>query len=211
VRILQDFYLGKYEVTQEEWQKVMGKNPSYFSRSGGGRGVVRNILDAKLKRFPVESVSWDDCQAFVRQLNEKDQEPGWVYRLPTAREWEYACRGGPLADRSASAFDYYFDTGPTNTLRPGLANYKGSGLKRPRAVGSYRPNALGLHDMHGNVGETCLDDPDSNTGHMGRGGSWHAEGERCKARFPGTLTSKKVAPEIWRGLRVARVPAASKK
>jgi uncharacterized protein (TIGR03067 family) len=86
VEINADFYLGKYEVTQEEWQKVMGENPSYFSRTGEGKDAVKDIPDADLKRFPVEMVSWDQCQLFVAKLNKQEKETGWVYRLPTADE-----------------------------------------------------------------------------------------------------------------------------
>jgi formylglycine-generating enzyme required for sulfatase activity len=103
-----DFYLGKYEITQEEWEKVMGENPSHFSRNGEGKDAVKDIPDADLKRFPVESVSWDNCQLFVAKLNKLEKETGWVYRLPTAVEWEYACRGGPMVDKADSAFDFYF-------------------------------------------------------------------------------------------------------
>ncbi|QDU21949.1 bifunctional serine/threonine-protein kinase/formylglycine-generating enzyme family protein [Urbifossiella limnaea] len=97
VEIPADFYLGKYEVTQEEWEKVMGENPSHFSRAGYGKDAVKDIPDADLKRFPVENVSWDQCQIFVAKLNKLEKETGWVYRLPTEVEWEYACRGGPMA------------------------------------------------------------------------------------------------------------------
>src|SRR5262249_6952426 len=83
VEIPADFYLGKYEVTQEEWEKVMGENPSFFSRTGGGKDVVKGFSEADLKRFPVENVSWDMCQVFVAKLNQREKEAGWVYRLPT--------------------------------------------------------------------------------------------------------------------------------
>ena len=95
VEIAQDFYLGKYEVTQEEWEKVMGVNPSYFQRTGAGENAVKDITDEELKRFPVEQVSWDDAQLFLEALNKREKEAGWVYRLPKEAEWEYACRGGP--------------------------------------------------------------------------------------------------------------------
>ena len=78
----------------------MGRNPSHFSRTGGGKDAVKDIPDAELKRFPVENVSWEDAQEFLRLVNEKEKEAGWVYRLPTEVEWEYACRGGPLSDKS---------------------------------------------------------------------------------------------------------------
>ena len=106
VEIAQDFYLGKYEVTQEEWEKVTGNQPELLLPQGGGKDAVKDIADAELKRFPVEQVSWDDAQLFLGQLNERDKEAGWVYRLPKEVEWEYACRGGPMADKLESAFDY---------------------------------------------------------------------------------------------------------
>ena len=99
VEIPHDFYLGKYEVTQEEWQKVMGDQSQHFSRDRRRQGAVKDIADADLKRFPVEQVSWDDAKVFLARLNKREKEPGWVYRLPTEVEWEYACRGGPLADK----------------------------------------------------------------------------------------------------------------
>ena len=122
VVIAQDFYLGKYEVTQEEWEKVTGLTPSGFSRTGGGKDAVKDISDAELKRFPVENVSWDDAQVFLERLNKREKEAGWVYRLPKEAEWEYACRGGPLSDKLESAYDFYFDK-PTNQLLPAQANF----------------------------------------------------------------------------------------
>src|SRR5262249_21243369 len=83
----QDFYFGKYEVTQEEWEKVMGNNPSHFSRKGPGAAAVKDIPDAELKRFPVETVSWEDVQQFLAELNQRDKQEGWVYRLPKELEW----------------------------------------------------------------------------------------------------------------------------
>ncbi len=158
VQVALDFYMGVYEVTREEWEKVMGagNNVSQFSRNGKQESAVRKISDAELKRFPVDSISWNDCQQFVTKLNQMVDESGWVYRLPTSHEWEYACRGGPMTSRDESRFDFYLDE-PTNTLPPGKANYDVSGLKRPCKVGSYPPNKLGLHDMYGNVFEYCND------------------------------------------------------
>src|SRR3954471_17661523 len=100
----------------------MGENPSHFSRTGNARDRVKDIPDADLKRFPVENVSWDQCQLFVVKLNQREKETGWVYRLPTEVEWEYACRGGPMADQTAGSFNHYFKT-PTNTLQLKQANF----------------------------------------------------------------------------------------
>jgi serine/threonine protein kinase/formylglycine-generating enzyme required for sulfatase activity len=204
----QDFYLAKYEVTQEEWQKVTWLTPSHFSRTGGGKDAVKNIADAELKLFPVENVSWDDAQAFLARLNKGEKEAGWVYRLPTEAQWEYACRGGPLSDRFESAFDFYLEK-PTYELSPTQANFleQGKGLKRTCKVGSYRPNRLGLYDMHGNVAEWC-DDPekaaDGASRRALRGGSWHNDSAGC--RLWGRYAHPTSRRDGGLGLRVARVP-----
>ena len=170
VEIPADFYLGKYEVTQEEWTQVMGENPSHFSRNGDGKDAVKDINDADLKRFPIENVTWDQCQLFVAKLNKLEKEMGWVYQLPTRNEWEYACRGGPMLDKLDGAFDFYF-TKPKNTLLPEQANFN-NGVKRTCKVGSYQPNALGLYDMHGNVWEWCDDMLQPGGQRLRRGGAW---------------------------------------
>jgi formylglycine-generating enzyme required for sulfatase activity len=204
VEIPQDFYLGKHEVTQEEWQKVTGVNPSHFSREGPGKDAVKDIPDADLKRFPVEMVSWNDAQLFLKLLNAQAKEAGWEYRLPKEAEWEYACRGGPLSDRFESAFDFYTDR-PMNQLLPGQANFEhGKGLKRTCKVGAYPPNRLGLYDMHGNVWEWC-DDADGPSYRVYRGGgSWGDVSRLCRAVIRYGHPS---AGRSWNlGLRVARIP-----
>jgi serine/threonine protein kinase/formylglycine-generating enzyme required for sulfatase activity len=209
VEIPADFYLGKYEVTQEEWEKVMGENPSNFSRTGDGRDAVKDIGDAHLKRFPVENASWDQCQVFLAKLNEREQETGWVYRLPTAVEWEYACRGGPMADQADSAFDFYFAR-PTNTLLPEQANFSEAGLKRTCRVGSYPPNALGLHDLHGNVWEWCDDTHETDAGVSARkilGACYLVGSVGCR-----TVNCARDATSLrysGLGLRLARVPSVA--
>src|SRR5205085_2548754 len=91
--IKEDFEIAVHDVTQGQWQAVMGNNPSWFSRTGNGRIDVLDISDEELKLFPVEMVSWDDAQEFLKKLNEKERLSGYWYRLPTEAEWEYACRG----------------------------------------------------------------------------------------------------------------------
>jgi formylglycine-generating enzyme required for sulfatase activity len=201
VEIAHDFYLGKYEVTQEEWQKVMGNNPSSHQ-------LVPGASTADVKRFPVETVSWEDAQRFLKALNEKVKETGWLYRLPKALEWEYACRGGPMTEKdgpSYSAFDFYLEN-PTIQLLPEQANFN-QVLKRTCKVGSYRPNRLGLYDMHGNVWEWCEDEFPQLKGApwwMARGGSWGNEAGNCKAAYLVLYPPSFRTGDL--GLRVARVP-----
>ncbi|CAN5153252.1 hypothetical protein BH11PLA2_BH11PLA2_47090 [soil metagenome] len=204
VEIPADFYLGKYEVTQEEWEKVMGENPSHFSRTGAGKDAVKDIPDADLKRFPVENVSWDQCQLLVAKLNEREKEKGWVYRLPTEVEWEYACRCGPMADKLDSAFDFYFAE-PTHALLPQQANFN-AGLNRTTQVGSYEPNRLGLFDMHGNVTEYCDDVEKVDDGalhHAVRSGNWTTNSDICKATW--RVLNPPFNRNLLVGLRLARV------
>src|SRR5215471_13134641 len=88
----QAFYLGVYEVTQQQWKDVMGNNPSWHSAEGGGRDAVRDV--ASTDDFPVEMVSYIDVGVFIARLNEAQKGTGWRYRLPYEAEWEYACRAG---------------------------------------------------------------------------------------------------------------------
>ncbi len=140
VHISNGFYLGKYQVTQEQWQKIMGNNPAKFKESG--------------TRAPVENVDWDQCQAFCRLA-------GSGLRLPTEGEWEYACRAG-----TTTAFCYGDSLDSTMANFDGNYPY-GNGSKGPYRkstvpVGQFQPNAWGLYDMHGNVWEWCQDGYDEN-------------------------------------------------
>jgi len=154
IEIKNDFYLGVYEVTQAEWKRVMGpaKDYSQYSRGGDCAAAVADVSDDDLKRFPVDWISWNVAQEFICELNRRSEETGWVYRLPSADEWEYACRGGPGQSADALACDFYAGKLSTS-LRADQANCKGAGVNRPQPVGSYPPNSLGLHDMQGNVFE----------------------------------------------------------
>jgi len=212
VVIERDFYLGVYPVTQQQWQQVMGSNPAWFARDERGRRAVEMLTDAEQKQLPVESVSWEDVQEFIRRLNEHVRESGWTYRLPSEAEWEYACRGA-AASKQECSFHFYFDQ-PGNDLSSTQANFNGnhpdgSGgrgpyLKRPTKVGSYKPNRLGLFDMHGNVFERCQDLYEGGPNRVCRGGGWLNNGFYCRAarwclNEPATRN-----PNL--GVRLARVP-----
>ena len=159
VRISSGFYLGKHEVTHEEWEAVMGSNPSHFANCGPD--------------CPVEQVSWNDVQVFIQRLNER--EGSSKYRLPTEAEWEYAARAGTKGDR------YDSDLGT-------IAWYEGNSGGTPHPVGQKRANAFGLHDTLGNVEEWVHDwhgeypggtvtdptDPSTGSGRVTRGGGWRS-------------------------------------
>ena len=130
VVIDQPYYIGKFEVSQGEWKKIMTTNPSYFQG---------DKVDGSADQYPVESVSFKDVQSFIRQLNKFDKE--YIYRLPTEFEWEYAARAGAQDDISWSEI---------NSVAV-IAS------KTPKAVGSKMPNAWGLYDMLGNVWEWVED------------------------------------------------------
>ncbi|MBM3860339.1 MAG: formylglycine-generating enzyme family protein [Verrucomicrobia bacterium] len=130
VEFTKPFYMGKYEVTQEQWEKVMGNNPSRF----------------KDTKNPVDSVSWDDCQKFIAKLKEKMR--GQTFRLPSEAEWEYACRAGSITD---------YCYGDKKDKLGDYAWFKDNSGQSSHPVGQKKPNRWGLYDMHGNVSEWCQD------------------------------------------------------
>jgi len=182
VLITKPFYIGKYEVTQEVWQKVMGTNPSV------DRGA----------KNPVEEVSWDDCQEFLKKLNAlphphpspfgRGSKGEGLFRLPTEAEWEWACRAGTktrfcFGDEESGLADYgWYDGNSGSTMHP---------------VGAKKPNAWGLYDCHGNVWEWCGDwcdeyshgwwpkadptGPPTGAGRVSRGGSWGSNAVACRS------------------------------
>ncbi len=171
---LSDYYIGKYEVTQEQWQAVMGKNPSNFKGS----------------RKPVECVSWNECQEFIKKLNSLT---GLNFKLPTEAQWEYAARGG----NKSQGYKY---SGSNNI--ESVAWYWNNASKETHPVGQKQPNELGLYDISGNVWEWCQDwkgdyssssqtnptGPSTGSHRVLRGGSWFDLAGRCRVSSRGNRT-----------------------
>jgi formylglycine-generating enzyme required for sulfatase activity len=169
VTISQPFYLGKFEVTQGQWEAVMGNNPSLFSGN---------------PNRPVEQVWWDAAQEFLRKLNA--MEGGSKYRLPSEAEWEYAARAG-----TTTAYSFGDDAARLGDY----AWYKDNANNQTHPVGQLKPNPWGLYDMHGNVMEWVEDwygrygaeavtnprGPSSGTHRMRRGGAWNSTAAVCRS------------------------------
>lgn len=210
VTISRGFYLGKYAVTQELYQKVMGKNPSRFTDQG--------------EQAPVECVSWDDAMAFCERLTQQEREngtlpKGYVYTLPSEAQWEYACRAGTTTP-------FHFGESLCSDQANFDGNYpyggaeKGPNLERKCPVGSYEANAWGLYDMHGNVWEWCYDwygdyasedvtdplGPVDGASRVLRGGGWDSRALQCRAAFRGWTQPASRYYDL--GFRVAAVQEA---
>ena len=166
VTLTNDYYMGKYEVTQALWQAVMGKNPSYF----------------KGDNLPVNYVRWKDCQRFISKLNSMT---GRMFRLPTEAEWEYAARGG----KESRGYQY---SGSSNISD--VAWYDENSGSKTHPVGTKQANELGIYDMTGNVWEWCSDwyssyssssqtnptGSDSGSARVSRGGGWNCNASYCR-------------------------------
>ena len=180
VELTRGFWIGQYEVTQEEYEEVMGTNPAKFKEVG--------------KRAPVEMVNWEMAMNFCKELTEREQKQGklpegWAYTLPTEAQWEYACRAG--------------EKGPYSGGKPDeVAWYEGNSGGTTHPVGEKLANPWGLHDMHGNVREWCQDwydpsypggvlidpqGPATGSDRVHRGGRWglSALDARCAERGRG--------------------------
>ena len=203
VTLTQPFYMGVHEVTQTQYEQVMGSNPSKF----------------KGRSNPVEKVSWDDAVSFCQKLSSlrDEQAAGRVYRLPTEAEWEYACRAGTATEYSfgddASALSTYgwFDANLSSSMK-GMSSHP---------VGEKRANGWGLYDMHGNVWEWCSDwfgkypngsvtdpiGPASGSSRVLRGGGWNRNASHCRSARRRDFTPD--SRYIFLGFRVVMSPSAA--
>lgn len=201
VTISKPFYMQTTLVTQGQWKRVMGSNPSSFKKCGND--------------CPVEKVSWNDVQIFIRKLSQ--QESTDKYRLPTEAEWEYAARAGTVTP---------FYTG--KCLSTDQANYNGDspypgcpkGKNREKTVraGSFAPNAWGLYDMHGNIYEWCQDwygeypqgnvtdpvGPATGSGRVIRGGYWRGQMGYCRSAYRDAITPSADSDIV--GFRLVKTP-----
>ncbi len=200
--LTRDFWIGKTEVTQSQYEDLMGSNPSTF------KGPDR----------PVEQVSWDDAQDFLRKLNEREHAAGrlpkaWRYRLPTEAEWEYAARAG-----TTTAYFFGNGAGPLDDY----AWYSSNSGKQTHDVGQKQANPWGLYDIYGNVWEWCEDwhggysegeqtdpsGPPSGSNRVRRGGGWIGDPQDCRSAYRAFLTP--VYRRYNLGFRVLAVSAAGK-
>jgi len=185
-----DFYIGKYEVTQKQWKEIMGNNPSRF----------------KCDNCPVEQVNWNDVQDFIKKLNTKT---GNNYRLPTEAEWEYAARGG----NQSKGYTY----SGSNTIGS-VAWYTGNSGSKTHTVGTKKANELEIYDMSGNVWEWCSDlyggdyygkslknnpaGPTTGSNRVRRGGSWRSFATYCRGAYRGRFNPDRRLSAL--GFRLAR-------
>lgn len=214
VEITKPFYIGVHEVTQQQFARIMGRNPSAFSFERGNQDRLKDVSNTL--KFPVDSVTWNEAVEFCEKLSQliAERNANRVYRLPTEAEWEYACRAG-----AATAFAAGASLGGKQANCNGQEPYGdepvGPSLPRTCNVGSYTANAFGLFDMHGNVYEWCQDwyapyaaqavkdptGPEDGEFRILRGGSWHHGAQYC--RSAARLSHLPSRQEWYIGFRVA--------
>lgn len=206
---LNGFWIGKYEVTQAQWRRVMGENPSFFAETP---------TDSTSLAYPVENISWDDTQEFLKKLNaaaqsaKTDGQASIQFRLPTEAEWEYACRAG-----TQTAYSFGNDAAQLNEYAWYLENADG----QTHPVGERAPNAWGIYDMHGNVWEWCADAwNETYIGHPTDGSARIADADEMRRVARGGALNNlpwflRCADRHWdwrdnrnfaRGVRIVRVP-----
>jgi formylglycine-generating enzyme required for sulfatase activity len=192
VTLTSDFYLGVTEVTQEQFRRVMSQNPSNFQgekAAGQNPGAGRFQRAVDTANYPVENVTWPEAVEFCRRLSAlpAEQQAGRIYRLPTEAEWEYACRAGTKTA-------YSFGPAVEKLAEHGWFD---KNAKSPQPVGTRKPNAWGLYDMHGNVWEWCADwlgdyatgpataptGPKQGTDRVVRGGGWDIDADACRSAY----------------------------
>jgi formylglycine-generating enzyme required for sulfatase activity len=224
VKITKPFFLGIYEVTQEEYQNVMGTNPSSRSALSSSKDLVSKL---ERRKHPVQKVSWLDAIAFCNALSVKERlkpfykidgstvtVPDWSgngYRLPTEAEWEYACRAGKTTR---------YSFGDNEASLESFAWFVSNSKEHSHPVGEKLVNPFGLYDMHGNVWEWCWDwfgsysgqtqsdphGPEKGTSKVIRGGSWQNSSKQCLPAFRSGSTLKE--SDAFLGFRVARLPSS---
>ncbi len=201
-KLEQGLWCGVYPVTQAEWQTVLDDNPSKFKGN---------------PRYPVESVTENSVQDFIRKLAQRTNAERLLFRLPSDAEWEYICRGGPISQEN-SKYHFYFVRSktdltpvPVNRLTDMQANFN-KNLGRPSEVGSYLPNPLGIYDMHGNIGQwtssVLLGDKLFTHGVI-RGGNFLSPGYTCTASSfqpLGPTLGPDASPGFGVGIRLVAVP-----
>ncbi len=172
VTLTKGFYMGVHLVTQEQWVEIMDNNPSHFKGE---------------KNLPVEQISWNDCQEFIKKLRDKDKRS---YRLPSEAEWEFACRAG-----TTTAYHFGFD----KSMLGQYAWYDQNSESKTHPVGQKKANEWGLFDMYGNVFEWCQDwcgdypqkdvvdpqGPEKGVGRVLRGNCWFGYSRDCRSAIRG--------------------------
>jgi formylglycine-generating enzyme required for sulfatase activity len=197
VRITKPFYLGKHPLTQEQWEAVMGNNPNAY----------------RMPKHPVEQVSWHDCRQFLDKLNRRGNPVG-KFQMPSEAQWEYACRAG-----STTSYCFGDDESKLGQYAWYGAHFEAPPVTHP--VGSKKPNAWGLYDMHGHVLEWCADwydagyyarsptedptGPAAGSSRVARGGAWRSAASFCRS----ASRKDREPTDRFRGLgfRVCLVPA----
>jgi len=207
VTLTKGYWLGKYPVTQRQWEAVLGGSPSHFKKGRVERHWFSpDLVDNEPKEFhPVECVTWYECNKYCAAMTEREQtarriESGYKYALPTEMQWEYACRAGMSGPY-----------GGAQTLYE-MGWYEGNSGKRTHPVGQKKSNDWGLYDMHGNVREWCWDDTDIrcvatigwdgwDTQRVVRGGSWSDSARECRSSYRSSRNP--TSPYVDVGFRLA--------